>query len=78
MDEELIHTFRKRLSKSVDLRASTGGTICQTIAVPANGTAGISWNVPYPQPFSDAAWTVDMADITGTTVNITATFSKEI
>lgn len=60
-------------------RPSTGGTILLSLDVPASGTAGVNYGAtPYPQPFSDSSWTVDMGDFTGTTVNVTATYSKEV
>mgnify|MGYP001577974113 FL=1 len=62
----------------VDLRASTGGNIAKTIEVPAGGTAGITLAIPYPAPFADHTWTIDLPDVTGTNVTITAMFSKEV
>lgn len=62
---------------SLSIRASTAGTVILNVQVPANGTAGISATVPYPQP-AEGSWTVDMGDITGTTVSISALFSKEV
>jgi hypothetical protein len=62
----------------VDLRPSTGGTVCKTIEIPAGGTAGVSLPVPYPAPFVDHTWTIDLPDVTGTNVTISALFSKEV
>lgn len=62
----------------VDLRPSTGGTVCKTIEIPAGGTAGVALPVPYPAPFSDHTWTIDLPDVTGTNVTISALFSKEV
>ena len=62
---------------AIDLRETTGGTIMATIEVPANGTAGIAPTLPMPQSNISGAWTADMDDITGTTVDITALFKKE-
>lgn len=62
----------------LEIRASTGGTVLMMVEVPAKGTAGIATPVPVPQGFADATWTVDMPDITGTTVGVTALFSKEV
>lgn len=62
----------------VDIRDVTAGNIVTSIEIPANGTSGVSSPVPYPQGNANNNWTVDMPDITGTTVNITALFSKEI
>jgi len=51
-----------------------------SIQVPANGTAGVSIPVPYPQSASDTGnnWTADIPDITGTTVYLSALFSREV
>lgn len=63
---------------SVDIRPVTGGNIVHTIRIPADGTAG--WAPPIPWPASDTGnnWTVDLPDITGTTVTASGLFSKEI
>lgn len=65
---------------TLDIRPVTAGNIVMSIQVPANGTAGVACPVPYPQSASDTGnnWTVDMADITGTTVYISALFSREV
>lgn len=62
----------------VDFRAATGANIQFTIQVPANGTAGVSLPVPLPQDVAADTWTADMPDITGTTVTVSALFSKEV
>jgi hypothetical protein len=62
----------------VDFRCGTAGTVIMTVQVPAEGTAGVSLPVPHKMPEVAQAWTVDLPDITGTTVDITAQFSKEI
>ena len=62
---------------TLDLRETTAGTVMATIEVPANGTAGIAPALPLPQSNISGAWTADMDDITGTTVDITALFKKE-
>ena len=62
---------------TVDLRMVTSGNVVMSIEVPAEGTAGIAPPVPYPQSDTGNAWTVDMPDISGTTVDITALFSNE-
>lgn len=63
---------------TVDLRAVSAGNIQTSIRIPANGTAGVSLPVPIPQDETGNAWTADMPDITGTTVTISALFSKEV
>lgn len=63
---------------SVDIRSGTGGSPLLTLQIPANGTAGISATLPIKQEVIAGTWTADMADITGTTVTISALFSKEV
>lgn len=63
---------------SVDIRAVTGGNIVDTVVVPPYGTAGYSSVVPYPQADTGNNWTIDLPDITGTTVYATALFSQEV
>lgn len=65
---------------TIDIRGVLAGNVLLTVAVPANGTAGINLTTPWPQTSSDTgnAWTYDMPDITGTVVNISALFSKEV
>ena len=62
----------------VDFRCGTAGAVVLTVEVPASGTAGVSLNVPMNMPEVAQAWTADMSDITGTTVDITAQFSAEV
>lgn len=63
---------------TVDLRAATAGNVVMTFQVPANGTTGIACPVPLPQGDTGNNWTADMGDITGTSVFLTALFSREI
>ena len=65
---------------TLDFRASTGGTVTFTLEIPATGTAGISWNIPYPAPAAASSWTIQNAssDDSTTSVDVTATFSKEV
>jgi hypothetical protein len=62
----------------VDIRAVTAGNVSMSLEIPANSTAGIAPPIPYPQADTGNNWTVDMGDITGTTVDITALFTKEV
>lgn len=63
----------------VDIRPITAGNILMTFQVPANGTVGIAPPLPLPGGADTGNnWTVDMPDVTGTTVNITGLFSQEI
>lgn len=64
----------------VDIRPVTAGNIVMSLGIPASGTAGVALPVPFPQSASDTGnnWTIDMPDITGTTVAVSALFSREI
>lgn len=62
----------------IDIRSGTANGIVMTVEVPASGTAGVSLPVPIPQDVAANTWTVDMPDITGTTINVSALFSKEV
>lgn len=63
---------------SVDIRAVTGGNILNTLRIPANGTAGWTPAVPWPQDATGNAWTVDGPDETGRTLTFSALFSREV
>lgn len=63
---------------TVDIRSGTANSVLMTLQIPANGTAGVALPVPFPQETAAATWTADMNDITGTTVYVSALFSKEV
>lgn len=63
---------------TVDIRSGTAGSTLLTLQIPANGTAGIAPVLPVKQEIVAGTWTADMGDITGTTVSLSALFSKEI
>lgn len=62
----------------VDIRAVTAGNVVMTLYIPAQSTAGAVMQIPWPQDATGNNWTVDMPDITGTTVNMSALFTKEV
>lgn len=63
---------------TVHLRASLAGNILMSLQIPASATAGVATPVPIPAGDVGATWTADMDDITGTTVYLSALFSKEL
>ena len=63
---------------TLDIRMVTAGNVVMSLEIPANSTAGIAPAVPYPQSDTGNNWTIDMTDITGTTVDVTALFSTEV
>lgn len=64
----------------IDIRPVTAGNIAMHLEIPANGTVGVAAPVPIPQSSSDTGnnWTVDLPDITGTTVYVSGLFSREV
>lgn len=62
----------------VDIRDLTAGGVVMSLSIPANGTAGVSLPVPFPQGNANNNWTADMPDITNSNVLISALFSKEV
>lgn len=62
----------------MDIRGTTGGNILMHLEIPANGVVGISTPVPLPAGDVGASWTIDLPDVTGTNVYVSALFSKEI
>lgn len=62
----------------MDIRGTTGGNILMHLEIPANGVVGISTPVPLPAGDVGASWTVDLPDVTGTNVYVSALFSKEV
>lgn len=61
----------------VDIRGVTAGNILMTLYIPANSVAGVALPIPFPQDETGNNWTVDLPDVTGTTVNVSALFSNE-
>ena len=72
-------TNNSTAATQLDIRDATGGNIVHTMYLPAStGPVGFAPAVPYPQGNQGNNWTVDMPDITGTTVYITALFTNEV
>lgn len=70
------------VSVGCNVRAVTGGGVLMHLEVPANSTTGIvTPAVPLFGASTDASgnnWTVQMDDVTGTTLHVSALFSKEV
>ena len=65
-------------AQQVDIRAVSGGNIVTSIYIPAQSTAGWTPPVPWPQDATGNAWTADNADVTNSSIIISALFSKEV
>ncbi len=66
------------VAQQIDIRAVSGGNVMMTLYLPAQSTAGVSLPVPIPQDATGNAWTADNADVTNSTVYVSALFSKEV
>lgn len=75
----ILASNNSTVAVGVDVRGVTAGNILMHLEIPANGVVGVSTPVPIPQTSSDTgnAWTVDLPDITGTTVYVSALFTTE-
>jgi hypothetical protein len=62
----------------VDFRSVSAGNVEFSVTVPPDATSGFIPTVPWPQGNTGNNWTVDMADVTGTTVNISALFIRNV
>lgn len=72
-------TNQSTAATQLDIRATSAGNIIHTMYLPAStGPVGFAPSVPWPQDSTGNSWTIDIPDITGTTVNVSALFSKEI
>lgn len=63
---------------NIDFRDATGGGVVASIVVQDQDTKAISFPVPIPQNTAAATWTAKMDDVTGTTVNVTALFIRNV
>lgn len=72
-------TNNSTAATQLDVRAVTTGNIIHTMYLPAQ-TGPVGWTppVPWPQDATGNNWTIDMPDQTGTTVYVSALFSKEV
>ena len=62
----------------IDFRDATGGGVVASIVVQDQDTQTINFPVPIPQNTAAATWTAKMDDVTGTTVNVTALFIRNV
>ncbi len=76
---DLIHaTFANNSTATANIQLLQDGTVIKNIQVPAGNTFVFEPVRPIPAQTANTRWSVDMEDITGTTVFIDALFSKEV
>ena len=59
---------------TVSIREATANAVVMSLELGANSTEQITMPIPYPQQDEDSDWTVDIPDISGTTVTLAALF----
>lgn len=78
----ILASNNSSVAVGIDIRPSTAGSIVMHLEIPANGVVGVSTPVPIPQQATGdgtgGTWTVDLPDVTGTTVSVSALFTREI
>jgi hypothetical protein len=78
----ILASNNSTVAVGIDIRAVLAGNILMHLEIPANSTTGIvTPAIPLFGARADAsgnAWTVDLPDITGTVVYVSALFSQEI
>ena len=75
---EITASNNSSAAQIVSIRDGTGGGVVRTITAEANKTVSLRFPVPVVQNTAAAAWTVDMADVTGTTITVDALFIKNV
>lgn len=73
----VMATNTSTAAQQIDIRAVSGGNIVHSMQIGANATVGFTLPVPWPQDATGNAWTADNADVTNSTVYVSALFSKE-
>ena len=69
-------TFANQSSVAVQVTLKDDGTSVKTLEIPAGGTLELANGIPLTQGRAGGNWTLDMEDITGTTVVVEAVLMK--
>ena len=69
-------TFANNSSAAASVTLLSDGSTVRTLQIPANDTVALQFNAPLKQWAKNTNWSVDMADITGTTISVGATLVK--
>lgn len=75
---EVTASNNSGVAQVISVRDATGGGVTRTITAEANKTVSLRFPIPVVQNTAAAAWTVDMDDVTGTTITIDALFIKNV
>jgi hypothetical protein len=69
-------TFANQSSVAAQVTLKDDGTAVKTLEIPAGNTLELAKNIPIIQGVKGGDWTLDMEDITGTTVVVEAVLMK--
>lgn len=76
---DCVHlSFANQSTAAANIALLADGSVIKTVQVPAANTLSIDLTSPLLQPTANTVWTVDMEDITGTTVIVDGTFVKNV
>lgn len=76
---DLIHVSCANTSTAAaTIQLLQDGSVMKNIQVPASSTLSLDFTFPLPQASSNTIWSVDMEDITGTTLYVDALFIKNV
>lgn len=70
-------TFANSSTATASIALANDGTTIRTLSIPAGNTLQVFFDAPLKQLNKSIAWVIDMEDITGTTINVGATFIKQ-
>ena len=73
---ELTMSNNSGVAQVVSIRSETGAGVVRTLTAEANKTISMHFPIPVIQNTAAAAWTVDMDDVTGTTITVDALFIR--
>ena len=75
---EITASNNSTVAQVVSIRDATAAGVVRTITAEANKSVSMRFPVPVIQNTAAAIWTVDMDDVTGTTITIDAIFIKNV
>ena len=75
---EITASNNSTVAQVVSIRDATTAGVVRTITAEPNKSVSMTFPVPVIQNTAAAIWTVDMDDVTGTTITIDALFIKNV
>ena len=63
---------------SANVTLKDDGTVVRGVDIPVDDTVQLKFSVPIPQSAKGGDWVVDMEDVTGTILDVSATFIRNV